>query len=98
MELKRIGSIDTNDLVFKEIILKGRWFNAWQKSLSREELMKWLSYVIEDIESGSDMFVTKVHQRFKLEEYEKAYETYLANMSEGKVVLNPHNIKLKVML
>jgi len=46
---------------------------SWMQSLKPEEISKWRNYVMQDIESGSEMFITKVHQKFKLNEFEKSF-------------------------
>jgi len=59
--------------------------------VSEEELEKWKNFIVNDIESGSDMFLTNYIKSFSLDQIEEAFEQYLPNMSEGKILLKPHS-------
>ena len=91
LELKDISNVKTANLIFQKKTLTGWWLSDWFKSLSLEEIMYWKSYVVKEYESGSDLFETVVSKSFALEEFEKAFESYLGNMSEGKILFKPNN-------
>lgn len=91
LELRRLGELDTHDFIFHKKELVGWWLTAWLQSLSKDELTKWRNYIIEDLNSGSDIFKTTVSKSFGLDEFEKAFEYYLTHMSEGKIILRPHS-------
>lgn len=91
LELKDISNVKTSDLIFQKKTLRGWWLSDWFTQISLEEIIYWKTFVVKEIESGSDLFDTAVSKSFSLEEYEKAFESYLANMSEGKILFKPNN-------
>jgi NADPH2:quinone reductase len=91
LEMKDISNVKTADLIFNKKTLKGWWLSDWFKEITLEEIIYWKSYVIKEYESGSDLFETAVSKSFTLEEHENAFESYLANMSEGKILFKPNN-------
>jgi NADPH2:quinone reductase len=88
LEFKKIG-VDSASLIFKDKRLLGWWMLTWLRTLTPEERTFWYNYVKKDLESGSDLFVTKVSKEFNLLDIQKAIEYYRNNMSEGKVLLRP---------
>jgi NADPH2:quinone reductase len=91
LELKDISNVKTSDLIFQKKTLTGWWLSDWFKTISLEEIIYWKTFVVKEYESGSDLFETTVSKSFSLENYEKAFESYLANMSEGKILFKPNN-------
>ena len=77
--------------IFQKKTLTGWWLSDWFKTISLEEIIYWKTFVVKEYESGSDLFETTVSKSFSLENYEKAFESYLANMSEGKILFKPNN-------
>jgi NADPH2:quinone reductase len=88
LEVKPIG-IDSISLIFKDKKVFGWWLMNWLKLITPEERKYWYGYIAKEIESGSDLFSTKVSERFDLKEIEKAIGYYEKNMSKGKVILRP---------
>jgi NADPH:quinone reductase len=88
LEIKKLG-IDSSSLIFKNKSIHGWWLLNWLKTLTPEERYKWWDYVIKDIKSGSDLFLTKVSKNFSLKQIYEAINYYQKNMSEGKVLLSP---------
>lgn len=91
LALKRLAMIDTSDFIFKKKLMRGWWLLEWMLGLTKEEAQYWKNYIVNDIQSGSDLFKTKVAKSFPLEEVEKAFEVYMTDMSGGKIVLKPNN-------
>jgi NADPH:quinone reductase-like Zn-dependent oxidoreductase len=91
LELKDISDVKTADLIFQKKTLTGWWLSDWIKTLSLDEIIYWKSFVVKEYESGSDLFETVVSKSYALEEFEKAFESYLGNMSAGKVLFKPNN-------
>lgn len=91
LELKRLGNIDTSDFIFNKKVLKGWWCTKWMKSLTEDERKYWKDLIVKEFESGSDLFETTLSKSFTLDDYDKAFEYYLAHMSEGKLILKPNS-------
>jgi NADPH:quinone reductase len=91
LEVKDIGSVKTSDLIFQKKTLKGWWLSDWFKEITLDEIIYWKTYVVNEFETGSDLFDTATSKSFSLEDHEKAFESYLANMSEGKILFKPNN-------
>lgn len=91
LELKRLGSIDTSDFIFKKKIMRGWWLLEWVQSLTTEEMIFWTNYITREFEDDSEVFKTTVSKSFPLEEFEKAFEYYIMNMSEGKIIIRPNH-------
>jgi len=89
LELKRIGEIDPNDLIFQRKSIRGWWLHEWMLSLPKEELNYWINYVKSDISSNNSILQTDFSKEYKLEDLPKAFEIYLTNPSEGKVIIKP---------
>jgi NADPH2:quinone reductase len=92
LELKRLGQINTSDFIFLGKQIVGWWLTSWVLNNSLEENVKARKYIVEDLESGSDLFTTSVSKTFKFDDYQKAFEYYFTNMSEGKVIIRPNEI------
>jgi NADPH:quinone reductase-like Zn-dependent oxidoreductase len=88
LEIKKLG-VDSGSLIFKNKSVHGWWLLNWLKNLSNEEKMKWWDYVIKDIKSGSEMFLSKTSKNFNLKQIVEAIGYYQKNMTEGKVLLSP---------
>lgn len=88
LEVKKLG-VDSASLIFKDKKVAGWWLLNWLKQLTPEERIKWYQYVAKDIQSGSDLFLTKISKNFSLKQINEAIQFYYKNMSEGKVVLKP---------
>jgi NADPH2:quinone reductase len=91
LSLKEISDVKTGDLIFQKKTLRGWWLSDWFKEITLEEIIYWKTYVVKEYESGSDLFDTSVSKSFSLEDHEKAFESYLSNMSEGKILFKPNN-------
>ena len=91
LELKGLGNISTADFIFNEKVLRGFWVLTWLLSLKPEEVQNAFKNVVDSLESGSDVFTTKVVKSYALDDIQKAMEAYMPNMSEGKVLLQPNN-------
>lgn len=91
LEAKLIANVSTSDLIFQQKVLKGWYLVDWLETVKPEEVGYWLNYIKSELQSDSDLFLTKVQKRFSLEDYEKAFGAYLADMSEGKVILKPNS-------
>ena len=52
LEIKRIGGIDSSELLFKKKVIKGWWLTYWIATISLEELNKWKNYIIDDFKSN----------------------------------------------
>ena len=90
LELKNLGNIDSSNFIFGEKVIRGWWLATWLSTLKPEEFVHWWKYIIDSFESGSELFHTKVIQSYALDDYEKAREAYLKDMSGGKVLLQPN--------
>ena len=91
LSLKEISDVKTGDLIFLKKTLTGWWLADWFQQITLEEIIYWKTYVIKEFESGSHLFDTAVSKSFSLEDHEKAFESYLNNMSEGKILFKPNN-------
>ena len=89
LELKRLGKINTSDLIFREIRIKGFWLVNWMRDATAEIKEKWKNYVINSFKQGEDTFYTKYSKEFPLGKIEEALMYYMQNMSGGKVILKP---------
>jgi len=90
LELKKINGLESSELLFKNKTIKGWWLDPWMKSLKIGELKKWKDYVIDDFKSNSGIFFTHYTKVYPLSQIYHALDYYMANMSEGKVILKPH--------
>ncbi len=88
LEIKPVG-VDSASLIFQDKKVEGWWMPRWVMSLSSEEVKKYYKMVTDDIESGSDLFLTKTSKEFSLKNIRDALGYYANNMSEGKVLLRP---------
>jgi NADPH2:quinone reductase len=90
LELKRLGQINTSDFIFFGKKIVGWWLTAWVLNNNPDDNNKARKYIVDDLESGSDLFTTNVSNSYKFDEYQKAFEYYFTNMSEGKVIIRPN--------
>ncbi len=90
LALKRIGSLDTSDFIFKKKKMCGWWLLIWMKGLTNEEKQYWSGYITKEFESDSDVFTTNVSKAFNFEDFMQGFEYYLMNMSEGKIIIRPN--------
>ncbi len=88
LEIKKLG-IDSASLILKNKSEHGWWLLNLLKTLTSEERIKWWEYVIKDIKSESDLFLTIVSKNFSFKQIYVAINYYQKNMSEGKVLLTP---------
>jgi NADPH:quinone reductase-like Zn-dependent oxidoreductase len=88
LEVKKLG-IDSVSLIFKKKKILGWWLLNWLKTLTPEQRKYYYDYVVNDIQSGSDLFLSKVSKTFSLDEIKSAVEYYTKNMSDGKIILKP---------
>ena len=65
------------------------WLGPWLTKISLEEKIKWISEVIEDINSGGEIFGSKVYQTFPLSKFEEALKAAVEHASEGKILFKP---------
>jgi len=91
LSLNEISDVKTGDLIFLKKNLTGWWLADWFQQITLDEIIYWKTYVIKEFESGSDLFDTGVSKSFSLEDHAKAIESYLINMSEGKILFKPNN-------
>ncbi len=91
LELKRLGQINTNEFVFRQKRMEGWWLKKFLIELTTEQKKAIAIDISNDIKNGSVIFGTNISKTFKFEEYEKAFEHYMMNMSEGKVLIKPHD-------
>jgi NADPH:quinone reductase-like Zn-dependent oxidoreductase len=89
LEKNNLGNIRSADLIFYDKEIRGWWLNNWFKKLSTDELDYWLGYLRSEIQTNSDLFRTKVHEMYDLEEVDMAISDYLKDMSKGKIILTP---------
>ena len=76
--------INAMDWLMNETTIRGYAFSFWILSLSEEERQK----VFENIKKRlNDVFKTEISKTFKLEEANEAYDYYLKNMTQGKVII-----------
>ena len=90
LEMKRIGGVDSSELLFKRKVMRGWWLTYWMRGITLEELKKWKSYVIDDFKFNRNIFFTNYSKVYQLEQVQQAIEYYMANMSEGKVIIKPN--------
>ena len=91
LELKRLGELDTNDLIFKSKNVKGWWLSAWLNSLSKDEYSTYLNYIKNDFSSEKPILGTEYTKCFGLDQIEQAFEQYMSNPSDGKIIIKPNN-------
>ena len=91
LELKRLGELDTNDLIFKNKKVLGWWLSGWLMTITNEEYLKYLHYIKEDLSSEKPILGTEYTKCFGLDQIEQAFEQYMGNPSEGKIIIKPNN-------
>ena len=91
LELKRIGELDTNDFIVKCKQFKGWWLTGWMETLTKEEILKYLEYIRNDLISDKPILTTDYTESFNLDQIEQAFEKYMTNTSAGKIIIRPNN-------
>jgi NADPH2:quinone reductase len=91
LAMKRLGEIDTWDMLLRQKKMEGWYLMKWWRSLTPDEFKYWKDYIVNDLAEGGDIFLTKVSKAFSLDDAEAAFEYYLTNMSEGKILFQPNN-------
>jgi NADPH:quinone reductase-like Zn-dependent oxidoreductase len=91
LELKRLREINNADFVFRQKKMKGWWLMRFILGLNEEKKKHIAEDIATDIKNGNHVFGTTLSKTFKLEEFEKAFEFYLTNMGEGKILMKPHD-------
>lgn len=88
MELKRLSSIDPNDLIFGKKRIKGWWLLEYMKN-NLERFVYWKDVIKNDFEhNNAEVFSTNFIGKFSLKKFEEGFGFYLSN-SGGKVLLKP---------
>jgi NADPH:quinone reductase-like Zn-dependent oxidoreductase len=91
LELKRIGELDTNDFIVKCKQFKGWWLTGWMETLTKEEILKYLEYIRNDLISDKPILTTDYTESFNLDQIEQAFEKYMTNTSAGIIIIRPNN-------
>jgi NADPH2:quinone reductase len=86
-----LSEISSKDLIFLGKTLAGWLLSSWVASIPPEDAKKWFEFVAQTIESGSDIFDTKVRKSYTLDQWADAFSDYKNDMSEGKVLFKPNN-------
>lgn len=88
LELSRLGDIDPNDFIFGHKKIEGWWMAKFLKSASPEQIEKHRNFIKQDFEKNDGaLFKTDFKSSFKLDELEKAFESYLTG--SGKILIKP---------
>ena len=88
LELKRLDGIHINDLKYGGKTIEGWWLYGWIMSSTKESIENWKSFIVNDFENDNGkLFSTKFEGEFKLEELEKAFETYITKGT--KILFKP---------
>lgn len=85
-----ISSISSLDLIFQKKTLKGWGLTFWLLSRTPEQIKEVIDTVVKSLDSGSNLFETKIAGSYPLEEINQALKDYVSNLSAGKVVLRPN--------
>uniref|UniRef100_A0A7S3N9P1 Enoyl reductase (ER) domain-containing protein n=2 Tax=Euplotes harpa TaxID=151035 RepID=A0A7S3N9P1_9SPIT len=83
-------SFSCGGIIFSQKTLTSFWLSVWLPSLTAEERTKWVSEVIGDLQTGGEVFGSKVYKTFPLSKFKDAMKEALDHASEGKVILKPH--------
>jgi NADPH:quinone reductase-like Zn-dependent oxidoreductase len=65
-------TVNGGDLIFKNHTVSNFWIPTWLKSEKKENLRKWMEYIIQDLVAGGEIFGTHVSQTYPLSDWEKA--------------------------
>jgi NADPH:quinone reductase len=80
---------DATNLIFKGHNISHFFVWAWINNLSAEDKSKWFGCIVDDINSGGEIFGTKISKSFPLSEFEEGMRYAKEHASEGKVILKP---------
>ena len=80
---------EAGNLIFKGHNISNFFIWAWIDRLSPEEKSKWFGSIVDDINSGGEVFGSKISKTFKLGDFETAMKYAKEHASSGKVILKP---------
>jgi hypothetical protein len=84
---KEITYIASKEFIFQGKTLTGWWLKRWLRSISSEDKIKWINYIIEEIsDENSNIFYCNLLKVFKLEDFQNAFSYFLANHKDGNVL------------
>jgi NADPH2:quinone reductase len=81
---------DASNLIFKGHNISNFFIWAWINSLTVEEKSHWFGIIVDDINSGGEVFGTKILRSFGLRDFKEAMKFAKDHASSGKVILKPH--------
>jgi NADPH:quinone reductase-like Zn-dependent oxidoreductase len=90
LEMKQLTRLLTMDFIFKGKTLKGWILSKFFRETPKQRIREIMGIFKEEFSKENSYLETTYSKVFSLEEYEKAMEYYVTNMSQGKVIMKPH--------
>ena len=76
------------NFIFENKVIRGFWLTTW---VGQQSMLKTLAIANQVQKSIPNALRSDIQGRFKLSQAQKALETYMKNMSKGKVLLIGNN-------
>lgn len=86
---EKLTGYSSTDFIFKRKKIIGFQLFNYFLEIGMEERKKIFKTIAEQLASGDETYKTDIQKVFKLSEWSEARKFYEANMSKGKIVLNP---------
>jgi NADPH2:quinone reductase len=86
---EKLNGFSTTDFIFKGKTIEGFQVLNYLKEITIEQKENLINCVKNSIINGDREFITDINKEFLLEDYEKAFELYNTEGSNGKIILKP---------
>lgn len=80
-------NINPNDLIYRNLTLKGFWITNYISSLGTLGLHYAFKNILQEL---STVFKPTIYQEYYIYDIQSAIDSYYHNSSKGKIIINPH--------